>query len=148
MQRDQLIALVRKETGIKLSAADPVLAAAVINEVLLENTLAKLDASLKVAADRQAAVTAQQDEASKRHVEDAKKAAAALVNSSTEWVTGRLKEAGAAVTASMLAELRQETAKAESASRLAIKMAWVAGGAAVLTAAGLTGFLLAAVKPW
>ncbi len=144
MQRDQLIALVRKETGIKLSAADPVLAAAVINEVLLENALAKLGVSLKDAADRQAAVTTQQNEASKQQIEDAKKAAAVLVNSSAAWVTEQLKEAGNAVTASMLTELREETAKAESASKVAIKMAWVAGGAAVLTAAGLTGFFVAA----
>lgn len=145
MQRDQLIALVRKETGIKLSAADPVLAAAVINEVLLESTLAKLDASLKAAADRQEAGAVKQAEASKQHVEDAKRAAAALVNGSTEWVTERLREAGAAVTASMLAELREETAKAQAASRTAMRAAWVAGGITVAAACGLAGFALAAL---
>jgi len=145
MDRDQLIALVRKETGIKLSAADPVLAAAAINEVLLENTLAKLDLSLKAAAERQLASVAQQAEASRQHIEDAKNVAAALVNSSTAWVTEQLKEAGHKVTAAMLAELREETANAKAASRTARRAAWAAAGAALLTVAGLAGFLLAAV---
>ncbi len=141
MERDQLIALVRKETGIKLSAADPVLAAATVNEILLENTLAKLDGSLKAAADRQAASVAQQAEASRQHVEDARQAAAALVNNSTVWVTEQLKQAGDKVIAAMLAELREETAKAKAAASTARRAAWAA---AALTAAGLAGFLLAA----
>ena len=45
----------------------------------------------------------------------------------------------------MLAELREETAKAKAASRTARRAAWAAGTVAALTAAGLTGFLLAAI---
>jgi len=145
VDRDQLLTEIARVTGVRLSTADPIIAAAVINDVLLDKTLAKLDVSLKAAADRQEAVAVKQAEASKQHIEDAKKAASALVNSSTEWVTGRLTEAGDKVTASILAELREETAKAESASRLAIKMAWAAGACAVFTAAGLAGFLVAAL---
>lgn len=145
MERDELIALVRKESGIRLREEDPVLAVVAINDVLLSAALAKIDATLLAAADRQTAATAMQAAASRQHVEDAKKVAAALVNSSGAWVTEQLKEAGAEVTATMLADLRKETAKVQAVSRVATRMAWVAGGAAALTAAGLAGFLIAAL---
>ncbi len=149
MDRDLLIATVRKETGIKLDRADPVLATAVINDALLDHALAKLDASMRAMADRQsataAAATEQQAEVSKQHLEDAKTAAAVLVNSSAEWVARQLRQSSEEATAFMLTELRKETAKAQAASRLALRFAWIAGGAAAITAAGLTGFLIAAL---
>lgn len=130
-----------RKQGIYVHESDPVLETAAICEVVLAEALRTVEGVTKAATDRMSAAATQ-------NVEEAKKAAAALVNKSTEWVTERFKETANTVTASMLAELRQETARAEAASRLAIKMAWVAGFAALLTAAGLGGFLLAAVKPW
>ena len=72
MEADQLIADIARTTGLRLDKADPILAAAVINEVLLDQALVKLDRQVKVQADR---VTA----ASTQAVLDAKKEAGALL---------------------------------------------------------------------
>ncbi|MDQ2764125.1 MAG: hypothetical protein M3Y22_11785 [Pseudomonadota bacterium] len=127
-----------RKQGIHVHESDPVLETAAICEVVLGEALKTVEGVTKAAADRMSA-------ASTQTVEDAKKAAAALVNSSTAWVTEQLKEAADKVTASMLAELREETARAQAASRFALRAAWVASAAAVFTAAGLAGFLLAAI---
>jgi hypothetical protein len=72
MDAEQLVAEIARKTGIRLSTADPILAAAVINELLLDKALAKLDRQVQVQADR---VTA----ASTQAVADAKKEAEALL---------------------------------------------------------------------
>jgi hypothetical protein len=46
-------------------------------------------------------------------------------------------------TNTMLAELRQETQRAERASRIAIDIAWTIGGASAAVVAGIAGFLVA-----
>ena len=43
----------------------------------------------------------------------------------------------------MVAELRQEAAKAERASRTAVRVAWTVGGLGAVVLAGMGGFLLA-----
>ena len=143
MDRGDVIALVKKQAGVKLSADDPILAAVAINDVFLDYALEKLDASLKAVAERQAVIVAQSAEASRQTVEDAKRAAESLVNTSMDWVTEQLKATGAEVTVSMLGELRIETDKAEGAARAARRMAWVAGAAAFVTVTALGGFLAA-----
>ena len=43
MDAKDLIAAIARETGVRLSAADPILAVAVINELMLDQALVKLD---------------------------------------------------------------------------------------------------------
>lgn len=136
MEPDQVITAVRKETGIKLSVADPVLAAAAINAVLLDAALVKLNHSIEAALGKFAAFNAQNEAAAKR-------AASEVINSAADWLGTRFKEAAQEATAEMLVEMRKETAKAEKASRIAVGAAYASGiiGAGALSA--ILGFGLA-----
>jgi D-lyxose ketol-isomerase len=136
MEPDQVITAVKKETGIKLSAADPVLAAAAINAVLLDAALVKLNHSIEAALGKFAAFNAQNEAAAKR-------AASEVINSAADWLGTRFKEAAQEATAEMLVEMRKETAKAEKASRIAVGAAYASGiiGAGALSA--ILGFGLA-----
>ena len=96
MQPDQVITAVRKETGIKLSAADPVLAAAAINAVLLDAALAKL--AIDGGGNRQAR-GAQCPERGGREA-----CASDVINSAADWLGARFKETAQEATAEMLAE--------------------------------------------
>ena len=82
MEADQLIAEIARTTGLRLDKADPILAAAAINEILLDRALVKLDRQVKVQADR---VTA----ASTQAVLDAKREAEALLTEAGEWIEGK-----------------------------------------------------------
>src|SRR4029077_308498 len=99
MDADQLVAEIARQTGVRLSTADPILAAAVINELLLDKALAKLDRQVQVQADR---VTA----ASTQAVADAKEEAEALLTEAGAWLEARIKTAGEAAAGMALAELR------------------------------------------
>ena len=136
MEPDQVIAAVRKETGIKLNAADPVLAAAAINGVLLDAALTKLGHSIEAALGKFAALNSQNEAAAKR-------AASEVINSAADWLGTRFKETAQEATAEMLVEMRQETARAEKASRIAVRAAYASGiiGAGALSA--ILGFGLA-----
>ncbi len=136
MEPDQVIAAVRKETGIKLSAADPVLAAAAINAVLLDAALAELSHSMEAALGKFAALNAQNEAAAKRAAFD-------VINSAADWLGARFKETAQEATAEMLAEMRKETARAEKASRVTVRAAHGSGiiGAGALSA--ILGFGLA-----
>ena len=138
MERDQLIALVRKETGIKLSVADPVLAAAAINEVLLEDVLARLDQSIVTAVDRMAAMSVQNELSAKRAASD-------VINGAADWLEARFRAVAQETTASMLAELQVETAKAEAASRTAVRAAWTAGAIGATAVSLMVGYGIAAL---
>ena len=127
MDADQLVAEIARQTGIRLSTADPILAAAVINELLLDKALAKLDRQVQVQADR---VTA----ASTQAVADAKKEAEAL-----------LTEAGAAA-GMALAELRRETEKVAKSMRTIIRAAWAMAMVGLVVLCGLGGMALAALR--
>jgi hypothetical protein len=59
MEADQLIAEIARTTGLRLDKADPILAAAVINEMLLDRALVKLDRQVKIQADRVTAASTQ-----------------------------------------------------------------------------------------
>ncbi len=138
MERDQLIAAIARETGVKLSSADPILAAIAINEVLLDQALAKLDRQVKAQADR---VTA----ASTQMLADAKAAAELIVSEAGEWAETRIKQAGEAAAASVLFTLKQEAGQAQRASRNATRAAWAAGLICLFTLCGVGGMLLAVI---
>ena len=139
MDRDQIIAAVARETGVKLSSADPILAAVAINEVLLDQALAKLDRQVKQQADR---VTA----ASTQAVVDAKAAAEMIVTEAGKWAETRIKTAGEAAAASVLLTLKQETAKAERAGRTVTRAIWIIAVIAAVVLSGLAGMMLATVR--
>lgn len=136
MERDKLIALVRKQAGFKLDADDPVLAVVAINEVLFEAALAKLDQSVIMALDRMAAMNVQNEVAAKRAASD-------VINGASDWLTTKFKEVAQEATAEMLAELRQETAKAEAASRVAMRAAWTVGAIGAAAASLMVGYGIA-----
>ena len=136
MERDKLIALVRKQAGFKLDADDPVLAVVAINEVLFEAALAKLDQSVIMALERMAAMNVQNEVAAKRAASD-------VINGASDWLTTKFKEVAQEATAGMLAELRQETAKAEAASRMAVRAAWTVGAIGAAAASLMVGYGIA-----
>ena len=136
MERDKLIALVRKQAGFKLDADDPVLAVVAINEVLFEAALAKLDQSVIMALERMAAMNVQNEVAAKRAASD-------VINGASDWLTTKFKEVAQEATAEMLAELRQETAKAEAASRVAVRAAWIVGAISAAAGSLMVGYGIA-----
>jgi hypothetical protein len=139
MDKDQLLAAVSRATGVTVHPADPVLATAAINEILLDNVLAKFDRLVKAQADR---VTA----ASTQAVVDAKKEAELLLTEGGEWAEARIKGAGQEAAAMVLADLRQETAKAERASRVAVRAAWVTAIFGLVTLSWWGGMALAGFR--
>lgn len=139
MEADQLIADIARTTGLRLDKADPILAAAVINEVLLDRALVKLDRQVKVQADR---VTA----ASTQAVVDAKKEAEALLTEAGEWIEARIKAAGETAAGMVLAELRQETQKAETARRTIVRAGWAMAIVGLVLLSGLTGVVFAGLR--
>jgi CHASE3 domain sensor protein len=130
---------VARQTGVRLSTADPILAAAVINELLLDKALAKLDRQVQVQADR---VTA----ASTQAVADAKEEAEALLTEAGAWIEARIKTAGEAAAGMALAELRRETEKVEKSKRTTIRGAWAMAIVGLVVLCGLGGMALAALR--
>ena len=122
MDRDKLIALIRKETGIKLDTDDPVLAVAVLHEKVLEVALERVETAAGSAAGRMA-------HAADRAVETARSEAGRIVTEASEWVAEQLRAVGAEVAAALVQETQAEAAKAEMARRAAVRAAWVAGAA-------------------
>ena len=139
MDADQLVAEIARQTGIRLSTADPILAAAVINELLLDKALAKLDRQVQVQADR---VTA----ASTQAVADAKKEAEALLTEAGAWIEARIKTAGEAAAGMVLAELRRETEKVETSKRAIVRAAWAMAVVGLMALCGMGGMALAALR--
>ena len=139
MDAKDLIAAIARETGVRLNAADPILAVAIVNEFMLDQALAKLDRQVKVQADR---VTA----ASTQAVVDAKKEAEALLTEAGEWIEARITAAGETAAKMVLAELRRETESARKASRAAILAAWVTAMAGLIVLCGLGGMALAGLR--
>lgn len=136
METDQLIAEIARTTGLRLDKADPILAAAVINEMLLDQALVKLDRQVKIQADR---VTA----ASTQAVLDAKKEAELLISDAATWIEERMKAAGGAAAALVLAELRLETQAAREARRTIVRAAWIIALTSLVVGSGAAGFVLA-----
>ena len=136
MDKNRLIADIARETGVQLDTSDPILAAAVINERLLDASLADLRKLMKGAADQFTAANLQ-NEAS------AKQAASEVINKAADWLGTKFKEVAQEATAGMLAELREETAKAEAASRTAVRAAWTAGAIGAVALSAIAGFGIA-----
>ena len=136
MDANELIAEIARTTGLRLDKADPILAAAVINEVMLDRALLKLDRQVKIQADR---VTA----ASTQAVLDAKKEAEALLTETGQWVEVRLKAAGESAAGNVLAELSQERQAIEQAWRRMKNAIWLVAILTLLALSGLGGIMLA-----
>ena len=139
MEADQLIADIARTTGLRLDKADPILAAAVINEVLLDQALVKLDRQVKVQADR---VTA----ASTQAVLDAKKEAAVLLTEAGEWIEARIKAAGEAAAGTGLEELRQARQVGQDTKRAVIRATWILAVVGLVVLSGIGGAALAALR--
>ena len=139
MERDQLIAEVARTTGVRLNKADPILAAAVINEVLLDRALVKLDRQVTVQADR---ITA----ASTQAVLDAKNEAELLLTDAGAWIDARMRAAGEAAAALVLAELRQETQAAQKAARTMVHAACSMVIISFVLLSGAGGIVLASLR--
>ena len=138
MEADQLIADIARTTGLRLDKADPILAAAVINEVLLDRALVKLDRQVKIQADR---VTA----ASTQAVLDAKKEAELLLTDAGGWIDGRMKAASEAAAALLMVELRRETLAAQRAWRAMVRAAWLMVVICLAALSGAGGVVLASL---
>jgi len=100
------------------------------------DTLKAIEGVVKAAADRTSAAAAQAVDASKGTAE-------AVISQGAVFLVEQFREAVREATATMLAELRQETARAERASRTAARIAWTVGSLGAIGLAGLGGFLLA-----
>ena len=136
MDKNRLIADIARETGIQVDASDPILAAAVINERLLDASLADLRKLMTGAAEQLTAAKLQ-NEAS------AKQAASEVINKAADWLGTKFKDAAQEATAGMTAELRAETAKAEAASRTAMRAAWATGAIGAVALSAIAGFGIA-----
>jgi hypothetical protein len=128
----------RKE-GLYVAEGDPVLELVAICEVALADTVATIERVTKQQADRITSASAQV-------VTQARMAANAIVNEAGEWAETRIKTAGEAAAASVLAVLQQETGKAERASRAAAKALLLTGIMAAVVLSGLAGMLLAVIR--
>jgi hypothetical protein len=139
MEADQLLADIARTTGLRLDKADPILAAAVINDVLLDRALVKLDRQVKLQADR---VTA----ASTQAVLDAKQEAEVLLTEAGAWIEARLRAAGETAAEMVLAELRQERQAAQTARRGCVRAAWAMAAIGLVVLSGLGGLALASLR--
>jgi hypothetical protein len=139
MERDRLIAEIAKETGIRLDRVDPLLAAATINRILLDEALAELQRAVWASGDQLSASCVQQ-------IETAKAAAAALITDAGVWSAARLRDAAAEASNAVIERLREETAKAQRAGRRALRAAWAAAGIGGLAVAAAAGFWLAIIS--
>lgn len=135
MEPRKLREALRRE-GIFLHESDPVLEIAAICEFAVADTVKAIEELNEAAAGRISVASVQ-------HIEAAKTAAAALITDAGNWAAERLKDAAAEVSAAMLRDLRQETAKGEAAARLSVRMAWLIGGISAVALAGIAGFWLA-----
>jgi hypothetical protein len=139
MDANQLIAEVARTTGVRLDKSDPILAAAVVHEALLNEALVKLDRQVTIQADR---VTA----ASTQAVLDAKREAELLLTDAGTWIDGRMKSAGKAAAALVLAELQKETQAAYKARRTMVRAAWLMTIICLAALSGAGGVVLASLR--
>lgn len=136
MDRNRLIADVHRETGIQLDEADPLLAAAVINERMLDASLADLRKLVKGAAEQLGAVGVANEAAARR-------LASEVVNSAAEYLGNQFKDAAQEAAAGMLAEMRRETSKAEAAAERSRKFAFWSGAIGAGSLSLILGYGLA-----
>ena len=125
-----------RKQGIYIHESDPILDMAAICETAMADMLKAIEGVVKAAADRTSAAAAQATEASRGTAE-------AIISQGAAFLVEQFREAVRDATTAMLAELHRETAKAERASRAAIRIAWTLGSLGAIGLAGLAGFLLA-----
>jgi CHASE3 domain sensor protein len=125
-----------RKQGIFVHESDPVLEMAAICDAAMADTLKAIEGVVKAATDRTSAAASQTVDASR-------KAGDALINQGASFLVEQFRQVAREATATMLAELRQETAKAEQASRTAVWIAWALGCIGAVVVAGATGFLVA-----
>ena len=135
MESGKLREALRKQ-GIYVHESDPVLEIAAICETAVADTVRAIEGLNKAAADRISA-------ASSQHIDAARQSAATLITEAGRWSAEQLQEATAEVIASVLSELRSEVIKAEAASRLSVRAAWVTAGMSAAVLAGMAGFWVA-----
>lgn len=93
---------------------------AAICDAAMGDTLKAIEGVVKTAADRTSAAATQAVDASKG-------AAEAVISQGTAFLVEQFRQSVQEASATMLAELRQETAKVECASRISIRIAWTLG---------------------
>jgi len=125
-----------RKQGIYVHESDPILDMAAICDAAIGDTLKAIEGVVKTAADRTSAAATQAVDASKGTAE-------AVISQGAAFLVEQFREAVRDATATMLAELRQEAARAERASRISIRIAWTLGSLIAISLAGLGGFLLA-----
>jgi CHASE3 domain sensor protein len=125
-----------QKQGIFVHEGDPILDTAAICQVAMADGLKAIESAVRAAADRTSAAATQSVEASR-------KAGAAIVNDGATYLVEQFRVTAREATAAMLAELRQETVRAEQVRRTAIIAAWIAVGASASLVAGVAGFALA-----
>jgi CHASE3 domain sensor protein len=137
MDSRKLREALRKE-GIFIHERDPILEMAAICNLTMADTLKAIEGVVKAAADRTSAAAAQTVDASR-------KAGDALINQGASFLVEQFREIARETTAAMVAELRQEAAKAKRASHTATVIVWALGSLGVIALAGFAGFLLAGI---
>jgi CHASE3 domain sensor protein len=128
-----------RKQGIFVHESDPILDMAAICDAAMADTLKAIEGVVKAAADRTSAAAAQTVEASKT-------AGEAIINQGAAFLVEQFREAVRETAAAMVNELRQEAAKAERASRAAVRGAWAVGSVGATALAGVAGFLLAGLS--
>jgi len=125
-----------RKQGIYVHESDPILNMAAVCDVAMGDILKAIEGVVKAAADGTSASAAQAVDASKG-------AAEAIISQGAAFLVEQFRQVMREATATMLAELRQETARAERASSTAVWIAWSLGSLVAIGVAGLGGFLLA-----
>lgn len=125
-----------RKQGIYVHESDPILDMAAICDTTMAGTLRAIEGVVKAAADQTSTAAAQV-------VDNSKQAGEAIISQAATFLVAQFQEAVHEAGDQLLAELRQETARAERASRTAVRIAWTIGSLSAIGLAGLGGFLLA-----
>ena len=105
----------------------------------MDQAIDRLESAVRLSADRITVAAAQQ-------MDGAKEIAASFVTRAGEWSSERLRTAVEDATSAVLAQVHQNAARAERASRIAVRIAWAMGGVGTVALAGIAGFLLAGFR--
>ena len=125
-----------RKQGIFVHESDPILEMAAICDATMADTLKSIEGVVKAAADRTTVAAAQTVDSSRR-------AGDALINQGANFLVEQFREVAKEATATMLIELRRETAKAERATAIALRLAWAFASLGAIVFAAFAGFLLA-----
>jgi len=136
IDREQLAADLARVNGIRIDADDPILTAALLNLRLMDQAIDRLESAVRVSADRITVAAAQQ-------MDGAKEIAASFVTRAGEWSAERLRTAVEEATNALLAQVGQDAARAERASRIAVRIAWIMSGVGIVAMTGVAGLVLA-----